>query len=126
MATVAPDADVLIAFLDDRDAQHEAAVELLGPHLGAGHQVVVGASVYAEVLVHPLRLGRAQEVDDFLDAARIRVIEIGRSIARRAARLRAEHRRLRLPDALSLACALESGATMLTFDARLQRLADVT
>lgn len=122
MATVAPDADVLTAFLDDRDAQHEAAVELRPPYLGAGHRIVV----YAEVLVRPLRLGRAHEVDDVLDEARIPVLEIGRAVAHRVARLRAEQRGLRLPDALALASALASEATLLTFDERLGRVADVT
>jgi predicted nucleic acid-binding protein len=123
VGAVAPDADVLIGFLDDRDAHHARAVELLGSHLIPGHRLIVGASVYAEVLVGPLRVGRAEEVDAFFAEARIAVVEIDRAVAHRAARLRADHRGLRLPDALALASALASGARLLTFDERLGRIA---
>ena len=75
--------------------------------------------------MRPLRLGRSHEVDHFLDEARIPVLEIGRAVGHRAARLRTEHRSLRLPDALSLASALENEAALLTFDERLQRVIDV-
>jgi predicted nucleic acid-binding protein len=45
------------------------------------------------------------------------------SIAERAAGLRAEHDRLRLPDALVLATAEELDADLLTYDDRLSRIA---
>ena len=123
MATVAPDADVLIGFLDDRDAQHDAAVASLSPYLAPGYRLVIGASVYAELLVGPFRAGRATEVDNFLAAARARVLAVTAEVARRAAQLRAEHRALRLPDALALASAIEAGAQLLTLDDRLRRIA---
>jgi predicted nucleic acid-binding protein len=123
MGAVAPDADVLIAFLDDRDPNHRRAVERLGPRLQPGHRVVLGASIYAEILVGPLRAGRAHEVDEFLADARIAVLAIDRPVARRAAELRAEHPSLRLPDALALAFALANQAHLLTFDRRLARIA---
>jgi predicted nucleic acid-binding protein len=123
VGAVAPDADVLIGFLDDRDAHHALAVRTLGPFLAPGHRVVLAASVYAEILVRPLKLGRASEVDAFLVDARVRMVAVDRAVARRAAELRAEHASLRLPDALALAVALVSGAALLTFDERLARLA---
>ena len=123
MATVALDADVLIGFLEPTDAQHGRAVEAVAPYLAPGHRVVLGASVYAEALVRPLSLGRPEIVDDFLAAARVRVLDITPQVARRAAALRAEHRGLRLPDALSLASALDAGAELLTLDDRLSRIA---
>ncbi len=43
-----------IAFLDPGDAQHERAVSELRPRLAAGEQLIVGANVYAEVMVRPL------------------------------------------------------------------------
>lgn len=124
MATVAPDADVLIGFLDDRDAQHGTALALLGPYLQPGHTVVIGASVYSEVLVRPLRVGRATDVDSFLTQADIAVVPVDAAVARRAAQLRADHATLRLPDALALASALARGALMLTLDQRLRRVAE--
>ena len=123
MATVALDADVLIAFLDASDDQHKRAIDLLRPRLAAGDRVLVAASVYAEILVHPLKHGSDKAIDDFLTAIDADIIPIDRDIARRAAKLRVTHRKVRLPDALSLATALATQADLLTLDQRLQRIA---
>ncbi len=123
MAPVALDADLIIAFLDAADDQHQRAVDELRPRLGAGQQIIVGASVYAEVMVRPMQSGDESKVDEFLDAISATVVSIDRRLARRAARLRARHRSLRLPDALSLATALESDAALITLDHGLRRIA---
>ena len=78
MATVVLDADVLIGFLYAADSQHEQAVSLLAPYLLPGHRVMIGASVYSEVLVGPVRTGRPEIVDDFLASGRIAVVPIDR------------------------------------------------
>lgn len=122
MATVALDADVLIAFLDASDDQHQRAIDLLRPRLAAGDRIVVGAGVYAEILVHPLKRGSDQAIDDFLTAIGADIVAVDRDIARRAAQLRATHARLRLPDALSLATAHATKSDLLTLDQRLQKL----
>jgi predicted nucleic acid-binding protein len=44
------------------------------------------------------------------------------SVAELAAELRAEHDRLRLPDAIVLATARDLGAELLTYDAELARI----
>lgn len=123
MGRVALDADVVIAFLDAGDDQHARAVELLRPWLGAGGEIVIGASVYAEVMVRPLARGAGVRVDEFIDAIGATVFAIDRDLARRAAGLRARHRSLRLADALSLATALTAGAELVTLDQRLRRVA---
>jgi predicted nucleic acid-binding protein len=123
VARVALDADVVIAFLDAGDDQHAHAVDLLRPRLAAGEEIVIGASVYAEVMVRPLARGTAGRVDEFIDAIGATVLAIDRELARRAADLRARHRSLRLPDALSLATALMAGADLVTLDQRLRRVA---
>jgi len=41
MARVALDADVVIAFLDASDAQHQLAVELLREHLASGDDILI-------------------------------------------------------------------------------------
>jgi predicted nucleic acid-binding protein len=123
VARVALDADVVIAFLDAGDDQHERAVELLRPLLGGGAEMVIGASVYAEVMVRPLAHGTGAKVDEFIDGVGATVLAIDRELARRAAELRARHRALRLPDALSLATALMAGAELVTLDQRLRRVA---
>ncbi len=123
MARVALDADVVIAFLDPADAQHEVAVQALGPHLAVSDELLISATVYAEVIIRPLQQGTAEKVDEFLAAAGVQVIDIDRSLARAAADLRAHHRRLRLPDAVALATALARDAEFLTLDRDLQRIA---
>lgn len=123
MARVALDADIVIAFLDAGDAQHEAAIAALGPRLAAGDDLLIGASVYAETIVRPMQQGTDETVDEFLDAAGITVVPVDRATARRAAALRVEHRALRLPDALSLAIAVACGAMLLTLDKKLGQLA---
>ena len=123
MARVALDADIVIALLDPGDDQHGAAVTQLRPRLAAGDKLLLGATVYAETIVRPLRHGTDATVDQFLDSAGIAVIPIDRAIARRAAALRAEHPSLRLPDAMSLATAIATGSTLLTLDKKLRRVA---
>ena len=123
MARVALDADVVIAFLDAGDDQHARAVRALGDRLAAGDDILVGASVYAEVMVRPLHRGADTAVDEFLDAIGAAVVPVDRGVARLAAQLRARHRSLRLPDALALATALACGAELLTLDQGLRRIA---
>jgi predicted nucleic acid-binding protein len=123
MARVALDADVVIAFLDPADGQHERAVRALRPRLAVGEEILVGASVYAEVMVRPVQRGTHATVDAFLEAIGATVVAVDRAVARRAAQLRAEHRSLRLPDALSLATALVNEAELLSLDNRLKRVA---
>jgi predicted nucleic acid-binding protein len=123
VAQVALDADVVIAFLDSGDEQHRRAVELLRKRLAAGHEILIGASVYAEVMVRPLQRGAEAAVEAFLDGIGAMVVPIDRAVARRAAQLRARHRSLRLPDALALATALTSKAELLTLDQGLHRIA---
>ena len=123
MATVALDADVVIAFLDASDDQHQRAIAALRPRLTAGDRLVLAASVYAEILVHPIKRNADHVIDEFIGAIGADIVAIDRDIARRAAQLRASHRGLRLPDALSLATALATGAQLLTLDHQLAGIA---
>ena len=123
MARVALDADVVIAFLDAGDDQHDRAVRLVRDRLAAGDEILVGASVYAEVMVRPLQRGAEAAVDAFLDGIGASVVPVDRAVARLAAQLRARHRSLRLPDAMALAAALSSAAELLSLDQRLRRIA---
>ncbi len=125
MAAVALDADVLIAFLDASDAQHHSAVDVLRPRLAAGEQLLIAASVYAEILVRPIQRGSDHTVDAFINAIGAKIVPIDRDIARRAAQLRGSHRALRLPDAISLATALVAGAEFVTLDRRLAKTAEL-
>ena len=119
MGAVALDADVIIGFLDPSDAQHSRAVTALRPWLSGDQVMIAGATVYSEVLVRPLQRGLEAHVEAFFDAARITIVPVDRDIAREAARLRAKHVELRLPDALALATAARNDAELLTLDRRL-------
>ena len=82
----------------------------------------MAASAYSESLVRPLAMGYGDLVETFVERLRVEVVALDREIARRAAELRWEHNRLRLPDALVLASAEARGARLLTFDERLAQL----
>jgi len=123
VARVALDADIVIAFLDPGDDQHATAVAELRPRLAAGDDLLAAATVYAESIVRPLQQGTDAIVDEFFDAAGISIVPIDRAVARRAAVLRAEHRSLRLPDAMSLATAIVTDSELLTLDKKLRQIA---
>jgi len=119
------DAGVVIAGLDAGDAHYTAAAEALRAARDRDDSFVVPASAYAEILVRPARRGAATvaRVDAALDALAIAVADADRTIARRAAMLRARHQGLRLPDALVIATAVELDADhLLTTDQRWKTL----
>lgn len=120
------DAGILIAVLDASDTHHEAARSALDARVRARDALVLPASAYAEVFVAPQRAGKeaVAVVDAFLDALPATVQPITRQIALVASSLRAAHgRRLRLPDALVVAAAMDLRADrVLTTDARWPKL----
>ena len=122
MALTVVDAGVVIAVLDAADTHHAAAVAALSRANASGETVVLPVSAYSEVLVGPFRRNgkSAAVVDSFLDTMPATLQPITREIARAAAQLRAQHGpRLRLPDALVIATALELAADrLLTTDQR--------
>lgn len=82
-----------------------------------------------EMAVRPLQLGRPEVADDYelllLSYPNLRVIDVDRHVARRAAELRANYR-LRPADALQLATGLEAGASaLLTNDRALARVREL-
>lgn len=110
------DASIVIGVLDATDAHHATAVAALGARLNGRDDIVIPASAYAEVLVGAYRSGpgAVETVDTFIAALPATIEPTSVSIARGAARLRAEHgRRLRLPDAFVIATAIELSADRL-------------
>ncbi|MES2209681.1 MAG: PIN domain-containing protein [Chloroflexota bacterium] len=107
------DAGVVIALLDASDVHHAAALASVREAQEQGDVLMLPASAYAECLVAPSRrgAGAVAVVDALIDALPVRVEPADRSIAARAASLRAIHGPvLRLPDALVVATALVHGA----------------
>ena len=123
------DARVVIGFLSSQDAHHNAAEAVFVRH--REDELVLPASVYAEILVGPFRTGAATvaKVDSFLTDFSIRISSVDAETAKRASFLRSKHQSLRLPDALVLATADALGASrVLTADQswpRISSLAEV-
>lgn len=111
------DANVLIGWLDDRDALHDAAIEILT----AVDWFIVHPLTLAEVLVHPARHGREGGVVARLEAVGMVVSTLPLDPVA-LARLRATTS-LRMPDCVVLACAMAHGLGVATFDERLRAAA---
>jgi predicted nucleic acid-binding protein len=116
VAIVVVDASVVIALLDAGDAHHSAAVAAIGR---TGREtLILPASAYAEILVDPWRRGpdAVAVIRRFVADLGIHIEPLTPDIAERAARLRARHGALRLPDALVLATADALDTVALTCD----------
>ncbi len=109
------DAGVVIGFLDGNDVYHQAAAAMLGGALRDGDRLAMASSAFAECLVAPARRDDAdiQTVRDLFERLPISVIPLDPETAIVAAKLRATHRALRLPDALVIATAIEGAADQL-------------
>ena len=103
MALTVLDASVVIAFRDPADALHERAVAAFRTF--NADTFVLPASVYAEVLVGPLRSGPAavNSLEEFISDFGMQIAPLTAEVANRAALLRAKNSSLRLPDAFVLA-----------------------
>ena len=120
MALAVLDASVFIAFLDPDDAHHGATRTAFEQ----GDRLVLPASAYAEVMVHPFERGAAavRHVESVIRELPILLEPISAEIGRRAAELRAK-RRLRLPDALVIATGdVLDADVVLTADQRWRKL----
>lgn len=116
------DANVLIGHLDERDAHHDRATEILldsaDRHLGAS------SITLAEVLVGPARAGRLAAARAALRTLDIVEIPPAGDAAERLALLRVETG-MRMPDCCVLLAAEDVRGTVHTFDERLARQASL-
>jgi PIN domain nuclease of toxin-antitoxin system len=114
------DAGVVIGVATPGDPHGHSARSALAAARAQDEDLVLPASAYAEVLVHPFRLGgeAVWRVDRFVDRLPMRIHPIGSAVAKAAARLRARHGHLLpLPDAFVIATAEVLAAdTVLTTD----------
>jgi predicted nucleic acid-binding protein len=117
------DTSLVIAYADPSDSLHEAAHGAIGQAAGAD-ELVISLITYAEILVGVFRRGggSAEAVERFLADTGLRLQPITQAVAVLAARLRAKHAALQLPDAIILATAeLLDARGVLTADARWRR-----
>jgi predicted nucleic acid-binding protein len=116
------DASVLIAHLDEHDAQHARAVERLLED--ADRPLGASPLTLAEVLVGPARQGRLDVARGLIADLGVHEISLGSDAPRRLASLRFETG-LKLPDCCVLLAAQDADAhAVLTFDERLGRAAE--
>ena len=107
------DAGILIGFFDGSDAHHLRAERELANARQRGDQIAVPASALAEALVSPARAGESSvtAIREFIKRLPLVVAELDIEIAVVAARIRARHgQKLKLPDALVIATAIQKGA----------------
>jgi PIN domain nuclease of toxin-antitoxin system len=122
VARLVLDTSVLIAYFSPLDAHHASAVARL--RRASQDNCIVIASVLAEILVHPYRVGpkAVSEVEAALVALRMVIHPVDAGLARRAAHLRALHKSLRLGDVLVIAAGDELDAEVVTADASWSRI----
>ncbi|CAN5484882.1 hypothetical protein BH10ACT2_BH10ACT2_29000 [soil metagenome] len=115
MGLIHLDAGVVIGFLDRNDAHHEKARATLTGALQARDRLAMAASAFAECLVGPARQGERAiaTVRELVERFPIAIIQLDIESAIVAARLRAMHKGLRLPDALVIATAINEAADQL-------------
>ena len=121
MGLIHLDAGVIIGLLDGEDAHHEAARRALDHALRSGDRLAMAASALAECLFGPSRRGEpeVQVVRDLVARLPVSIEALDADSAGTAARLRARHTSLRLPDALVLATAIDAPAdALVTTDRR--------
>lgn len=110
------DAGVLIGFLDESDAHHDASIREFESARRRGEEIAIPASALAESMVAPARNGDSsiRAVREFIDRLPLVVAELNAEVAIIAARLRARHgQKLKLPDALVVATAVYLDASVL-------------
>ena len=115
MGLIHLDAGVVIGFLDASDAHHHTSRVALAHALQHGDHLALAASALTDSLVGPARRGEpaVDAVRNLVDRLPISIIPLDVEIATIAARIRAAHRTLRLPDALVIATAIEQAADQL-------------
>ena len=125
MALTVFDAGIVIAGFESENVHPERAAAAVGATIARGDTMLLPASAYAELMVRPAAGGDKllARADDAVDDLGILVVPADRDTARAAARLRAKHRSLRLPDALVIATAIILDADhLLTTDKAWKRL----
>jgi predicted nucleic acid-binding protein len=110
------DAGVLIGFLDNGDLHHNAAVREFESARHRGDEIVIPASALAESMVAPARKGEPalEALREFIERLPVGVAQLDAEVAIIAAQIRALHGpRLKLPDALVVAIAINLEAEVL-------------
>lgn len=122
--SIALDTNIFIYALDSSTEKGEKARLILQSIKELNPATCISVIVFEEFLVKVYKENLEKDIsffEDFLTGGGIiRVVDLDRAIARKAANLRSKYKSLRAPDAIHLASAIETKARIfITFDKRL-------
>lgn len=113
---LALDTNILISAFNNADELGKKANHLLEKIREAQPRVFISVIAFEEFLVKVYKEKLEKDIlkyEDFITGGGMFVVvDVNRNIARKAAQIRAKYPSIRAPDALHVASALESGATM--------------
>ncbi|OWK44321.1 type II toxin-antitoxin system VapC family toxin [Fimbriiglobus ruber] len=123
------DTNCIIYFLENNPTWFARVVARLAALRAAGDEIAAGDLARAECLVAPFKRGDAgleARYRAFFGDPDVIVLPMTVAVCERAARIRAVHSTIKLPDALHLATAIEHGCgTFATADAKLAICPDI-
>jgi len=117
------DAQPLVAMLAKEPTRRQVRLRIEAA--AASGEVLISAVNWSEVLAFGIRSLGAEQTARFVgqfDLVPVRVVDVGRAVAGRAAAIRVAHR-LSLGDSFAAALAMTTGLPLLTADADFARLA---
>ena len=117
MAGLILDSDALLAVMNSEDIHHKSIKKRL---LQSKDHLSISVVSYSEALVYPFEKNNYVAMSESIMAFVDEIVDVTVSIATKAAQLRAATK-IKLPDALIAATAIEHGLTLLTFDEKLAR-----
>lgn len=114
------DTNILIMMFEGSDERRERLLTALLPKSNSDPALVTSLLTFAELLVGRLKAGNQDLVASyetiFQSDRFLSVVPVDQAVLRDAARLRALHRSLKLPDAIHIASAMHAGCTHLISD----------
>ena len=117
MAGLILDSDALVALMNINDKHHKSIIKRLFQSM---ENFSISVVTYSEALVHSFETGEQEFMIERMDSLVVEIFDVNAGIARKAAELRSTFK-LKLPDALIGATAIEKGLTLLTFDEKLAK-----
>ena len=117
MAGLILDSDALVALMNMNDIHHKSIVKRL---FQSPEGFSISVVTYSEALVHSFDTGKEDLMVERIDSLVTHIFDVSASVARKAAQLRSTSK-IKLPDALIAATAIEKGLTLLTFDEKLAK-----
>ncbi len=117
MAGLILDSDALLAIMNSDDIHHKSIKKRL---LQSKARLSISVVSYSEALVYPFEKNNYGAMSEAIMTFVDEIVDVTVSIATKAAQMRAATK-IKLPDALIAATAIDKGLTLLTFDEKLAR-----